>query len=167
MMQLYDFETQMENAMKSVLETGLAGASPAIKCQVVTTVDPDVKETPRIEVVFATGPALQQMTTLGQSGAAKQVPCAFRGQFTLTIFTSRPQAVDDQASHGIIRGLTRFLASAGARAFHPQLLPWLQILEMLPASTNPIIFDGKAQAGTELSYAVVFAIQNSAWPGQG
>jgi hypothetical protein len=165
---LYDFETPFEAALKGILVAAFAAVSPApIVCQVTTQADAPLKDTPRVEIMFQPGNALSQRTTLGQAAPAKQVPNAFSGRFSVTIYATRTISSANNANLPAIRGLVRYALSAGAKGFTSQNLPYWQILDMNPSSSTPVIIDSKEQAGTELSYDLLFAISNSAWPGQG
>jgi hypothetical protein len=158
---LYDFETQMEDALASAITTILTAAS--ITAPVSVTRDTQIDDTPRVEVTFSPGNALTQRTAIGQA-MPKQVANAFQGSYSVKIITSR-QLVDDNAElHGTIRGWVRYVLTAGAKGFNTSNLPYIQILEMLPTSATAQIYDEKQQDISELNHEVWFAIRNDAWP---
>jgi hypothetical protein len=161
---LYDFEGQMEAAGKSILTAAFGGVTPPLTPQILISRDSDTEEVPRLELSFTPGAALDQMTAWGQANP-KQVPAAYLGQFEARIVTGRPQ---DNAKiapiHGILVGATRFFFSAGAKLFTDVNLPYLQILLMLPGPTKVQQQDHKEQDETVLTFDVKFAIRNDAWP---
>lgn len=159
---LYDFEDQIETALAAVLTAALAAGPTPIACQVLTSRDFATKQTPRIEVEFATGKAMNQRTTAGQA-SPRQVPNAFEGTLTVSIVTDR-QTEQTTSVHGLIRGRVRFNLSAAAQPFTAINIPNLQILDLLQASTVPNIQGDKEQDITAIGFSVLFAIQNSAWP---
>lgn len=158
---LYNFDDAIEAAVKAVLQAELTTA--AIVCDVWTTREEGKKVTPRIEVAFSLHSAMTQMTTAGQA-APKQVPNAFEGTIALTLSTTRPSATGNADQHGRIRGLARYVMTAGAKKFNSTSLPGLQILNMLPEEQSPRVYDGKSQDLSILSYHLWFAVNNSAWP---
>lgn len=161
---LYDIETQMEGATVSAIEFFLAAAS--IDIQVSRSQESDTAQTPRVEVEFSHGAAMLQRTAMGQA-MPKQVPNAFEGSFAVRVYTSRAIPTDNADLHGTIRGICRYVLSAGAKGYNQTILPYLQILEMLPTGASPQIYDEKEQDITELNYHVWFAIRNEAWPQEG
>jgi hypothetical protein len=161
---LYDFPGKMETCWQSILVAALAGQSIG-GVQVVINRNPAILATPRIELIFATGPAMQQRTTAGQSGAnRKQVPNAFEGVLSAKVFTTRPLVTDNAELHAVLVALVMWQMSAGARVVNGTNLPGLQILDMLPESATPTVYDPKSQDETNISFHVWFAIVNSAWP---
>lgn len=161
--ELYDFETQIESAVKGIIQAGLVTAGlPDIPVSVSR--DSDVEVAPRVEVTFETGPADKQMTAIGQSNP-KQVPAAYAGALTVKIVTNRPQ---DNAKmdpiHGPLRGAVRWILSAGAHPFNDTNLPWLQVLLMLPGQTGTQLQDEKEWDIDALVWNLKFAINNAAWP---
>jgi hypothetical protein len=158
---LYDWETLIENGIASAISTILGASS--IGAQVNVTRGTGTEETPRVDVTFSPGSSLGHMTTIGQANP-KQVPDMFDGTLTLRISTARPIEDDDAELHGEIRGWVRYVMSAGARGLNETILPYLQIMDMLPSGSASQIYDEKSQDITELSYAVKFAIRPSAWP---
>lgn len=158
---LYDFESQIEDAWSEILMGELSTAG--IIAQVVTSRDPESKITPRIELSFALGAALEQRTTAGQS-SPKQVPNAFAGTLTVLVATTRPIPTDNANIHGQLRGLCRYCLSAAKQAIGDSNLPYLQLLDQLPSSATPQVFDDKEQDLTQMIYAVIFSIRNDAWP---
>lgn len=158
---LYDFETLMEGGIASAIATVLTAAT--ITAQVTTTRSVATESTPRIDVTFSPGAALAHMTTTGQP-MPKQVPDMFDGTLTLRIATARPISTANSAIHGTIRGWVRYTMTAGARGLTEAILPYLQILDMLPSGSASQIYDEKSQDITELTYKVTFAIRSTAWP---
>lgn len=158
---LYDWETLIENGIASAISTILSATS--IAGQVNVTRGTETESTPRVDVTFSPGISLGQMTAMGQANP-KQVPGAFDGTLTLRISTARAIEDDNAELHGQIRGWVRYVMSAGARGLNTTILPYLQILDMLPSGSASQIYDEKSQDITELSYAVKFAIRNDAWP---
>ncbi len=157
---LYDFETQIESAFQSVLQAALLTAS--IVCQVIITRDSAIDDTPRIELQCTVGAPLSQRRGTGTIGVNyREIPIAFGFKLSATVITTRPT---NDNEHGAIRGLTRFNLSAAANVITARNLPYLQILEMLPAGSPPAILDEKQQDKSLLEYDGWFAIQNSAWP---
>ncbi len=161
---LYNFEDQIEPAMKAPL-TVLLSAAGMKNVQVVTTREGEVKATPRVELSFALSQALQQRTTAGQAPPKKQVPNAFEGVVTATVFTTRALRVENAPDHGRIVGVCRFALSAASRIFNAESLPLLQVLDLLPEAQTPRVLDGKGQDITQLNYRIWFAVNNGAWPG--
>ena len=159
---LYNFEDQIETAIAAVLVAALAAGPTPIACQVLTSRDFATKQTPRLEVEFATGKAMNQRTTAGQANP-RQVPSAFEGTLTVSVVTDR-QTEQSVAVHGILRGRARFNLSAAAQPFTSINIPNLQILDMLPANTVPGMQTDKEEDITAMSYSVMFGIQNNAWP---
>ncbi|MBS0328220.1 MAG: hypothetical protein JSR30_00075 [Proteobacteria bacterium] len=157
---LYDFENQIEPVVKAALAAALSAAS--ITCQVMVTQDVAVKDTPRVELELVMGGPNIQRTAIGQANP-RQVPNALYFTFNATVVTTR---VNDQSSpvHGKIRGITRFLLSPASKIFDGSALPYLQMLEILPAATAPQVQQDKEQDMTVLSYSGIFAIRNDAWP---
>lgn len=158
---LYDFDDRMEDAVKAVLVAELATAN--IVCEVWTSREAGKKSTPRLEVAFSLHSAMAQRTAAGQA-APRQVPNAFEGTFALTLSTTRPSAAGNADNHGRIRGLARYVMTAGAKRFNSTNLPGIQLLEMLPEEQSPRVYDGKSQDLSILSYHVWFAIPNASWP---
>lgn len=158
---LYDWETLMEDGIASAIGTILTAAS--ITAQINTTRDGATESTPRIDVMFSPGNSNGHMTAIGQANP-KQVPDQFDGTATIRISTARPISTGNAAIHGTIRGWVRYTMSAGARGLTEGSLPYLQILDMLPAGSASQIYDEKSQDITELSYKVTFAIRQTAWP---
>jgi hypothetical protein len=161
---LYDFEDQIETAVAAVLTSVLTPIlTPlSLTCPIFVSRDIDTKETPRVEVEFATGASLDQRGAFGQANP-KQIPTSFTGVLTVGIVTTRPLDSMSQA-HGQIRGAVRYALSAGAKLFNTGNLPYLQILDLLPSSTAPNLQQNKEQDVTVLQYAMKFAISNDAWP---
>lgn len=158
---LYDFETQIEGAVVSAIVAFLAQAG--ITAQVERSQSSDTESTPRVEVNFTPGNALSQRTTIGQA-VPKQVPNAFEGSLSIRVVTTRPIPTDNADLHGPIRGWGRYVLSAEAKAFTTAILPYLQILEMLPAGSASQLYDEKQQDITELTFNVWFCVRNEAWP---
>lgn len=161
---LYDFETQMEDALASAITTILTAAS--ITAPVSVTRDVETNDTPRVEITFSPGNALTQRTAIGQA-TPKQVPNSFQGAYSVKIVTSRQIIPDNAELHGTIRGWVRYVLTAGAKGFNTSNLPYIQILEMLPTSATAQIYDEKQQDISELNHEVWFAIRNDAWPAEG
>ena len=159
---LYDFETPFELAASNAIEDTLTAAGITNVALNVSR-DSGTDDTPRIDIQFSTGVAMPQRTTIGQANP-KQVPNAFEGVFTIRLSTTRPTETDNAAIHGMLRGLIRYALSAGAQAFDESDIPYWQILQMLPESSTPQLYDEKQQDITELSFHVWFAIRNDAWP---
>ena len=162
--ELYDFDTQIEDAVAAVLVAGLAGVTPALVAQVNVSRDSATLATPRIDVEFTRGPAILQYGAVGQADP-RQVPVAYHGTITILISTTRP---NDNALmtpvHGPLRGAVSYFLSAGAKVFTSSNLPWLQILEMLPAQGQRLTQQNKEQDVDALTFAVKFAINQSSWP---
>lgn len=158
---LYDWETQLEGAGKAVLDATLTAAG--IDATVYTSQSPDIKETPRVELQFLPGRALDQRTAQGQANP-KIVPNAFEGIIYARVITTRPIDQGGALLHGTLRGLVRFAFSAGAKAFTGANLPYLQILDMLPEAGAHQLFTEKEQDITELAFYLKWAIRNDAWP---
>lgn len=159
---LYDFETPIEEAAKNAITDTLTANSVSGVTFSVSR-DSATDDTPRIDIVFASGQAMTQRTAAGQA-VPKQVPNAFEGLLTLRLSTTRPISTGNAALHGKIRGLIRYAMSAGAKAFDPTDTPYLQILQMLPEASTPQLYDEKQQDISELTFRVWFAIRNDAWP---
>ncbi len=159
---LYNFEDQIEPAVKAVLATALTAASIS-GVTITTTREKTVKTTPRIEVAFALSLAMAQRTAIGQA-VPKQVPNAFEGTLSLLLATTRPVSSGNADIHGRVRGLIRFNLSAAARVFTDSNLTKLQILDMLPEAQTSRVFDPKEQDLSLLNYHVWFAIRAGAWP---
>lgn len=159
---VYDLETQIESAVVSAI-TSFLHADGINNVHVSRSQDADIAQTPRVEVMLFPGNALEQRTAIGQANP-KQVPTAFQGSLTVRVVTCREIETDDAELHGTIRGWCRYVLSAGARGFNTTILPYIQILEMLPSGASPQIYDEKQQDITELNYNVWFAIRNEAWP---
>jgi hypothetical protein len=155
---LYDFETQIETAWKTVLVTALAAVP--ITCQVLVTRDSATDNTPRIELSMALRGIISQRRIEGN----KLVPNAFNAVMTARVVTTRPVDNTGTPLHGTIRGLVRNTMAANTDVINNTLLPWLQILEYLPGAGSPQIIDEKEQDVTELTYDFQFAIANEAWP---
>lgn len=158
---VYDFDDTLEAAVKTALAAELTTAG--ITCEVWTSREAGKKGTPRLEVAFSLHSAMAQRTAAGQA-TPKAVPNAFEGSFALTLVTTRPSAQGNADQHGPLRGLARYVMSAGAKKFNGSSLPGLQILEMLPEEQTPRVYDGKSQDLSILGYRLWFAIANSAWP---
>lgn len=162
--ELLDFQTQLCDATASILTAGFAGLTPTFAPQVLVPRDSDTELTPRVEVGFEVGPALLQYGAIGQADP-RQVPVAYHGNLTLRLVTTRP---DDNARmsplHPVMVGYSRYFMSAGAKLFTQTNLPWLQILEMLPAQCGSQLQDHKEQDVDVLTWAVKFAIRNEYWP---
>lgn len=157
---LYDFETQMEGAWQSVLLEFLA---PLGITQVFVTRDDAVLDTPRVEVEFHVGNALNQRKAF-PGPPYREIPNAFNAALVVRVVTTRALA-ENKVQHGPLRGLLRYNLSASANRIKAQTnLPYLQILEMLPASSVPRIIDEKEQDISEMQYSMQFAINNNAWP---
>lgn len=161
--ELYDFETQIEGAVKTILVAGMSAVGlPAVSVHV--TRDSDTQESPRLEVTFETGQADKQMTAIGQSDP-KQVPAAYYGALTVKVVTQRPT---DNARmdtlHGPLRGAVRWILSAGHHPFNDSNLPWLQVMLMLPAHTGTQLQDEKEWDIDAIVFNLRFAINNAAWP---
>lgn len=162
---LYDFEGQIEPTIAAILTTALAGTVPPITCQVSVTRDSTTNDTPGISITVSPGAPLGHMTAAGQANP-KQVPDMFDATLTVSISTTRPidNALTDPL-HGILRGLCRYYLSAGAKVFNDTNMPYLQIIEMLPASSASGIPEAnKEQDMTVLIYSLKFAIRPDAWP---
>lgn len=162
--ELLDFETQLEAAGASVLTAGFGGITPPLAPQILVSRDSDTEETPRIAVQFDTGVPILQYGAIGQANP-KQVPVAYQGVFTLSLATTRPT---DNAKmdplHPILRGFCRYFFSAGAKVFTETNLPWLQILEMLPAQCAAQLQQTKEQDVDVMTWNVKFAIRPEYWP---
>lgn len=162
--ELLDFVTQLEAAGASILTAGFAGITPALAPQIVVSRDSDTLETPRIGVQFTVGPAILQFGAIGQANP-KQVPVAYLGTFALTIATTRPNDNAKQNPlHGTLVGFSRYFFSAGAKAFTETNLPWLQLLEMLPAQCAAQMQENKEQDLDVLTWDAKFAIRDQYWP---
>lgn len=162
---LYDFETQLEDAVSGIITAGLAGTIPAITCEVSVTRSSTTNNTPRVGINCSPGSPLGHWTAQGQANP-KQVPDMFNATLAIEISTTRPidNALTDPL-HGVIRGLCRYYLSAGAKVFNGTNLPYLQVLDMQPASSSSGVPEAnKEQDMTVLLYAVKFAINPSAWP---
>lgn len=155
---LYDIETQMDDAVVSVITTILAAAS--VTCAVHKTRGTVTEDTPRVEVNFTLGSPLSHRTTIGQANP-KQVPDAYEGQLMVRIVTTRPT---NNASHGTIRGWVRYVLTAEARGFNTTILPYIQILDIQPASAPAELYDAKEQDITEFTHNVIIGIRQEAWP---
>ncbi len=160
---LYNFEDQLEGAVAAAIKAVLAAQPLAVACQVLTTRDPAVKGTPRIEVNFSLSQAMTQRTAQGQA-APRQVPNAFEGTIAIVVASTRPLTTGNAVEHGKICGVVRFAMSAAARVFTDQSLPLLQVLECLPEAQSARVQDRKSQDLNLLNYHVWFAIRNGAWP---
>lgn len=158
---LYNFEDQIEPAIKAVLVAALTTA--AITAEVTTTREKAVKTTPRIEISFSLSLAQPQRTTIGQANP-KQVPNAFEGVVAALVATTRPSDPKNADQHGRIVGLVRFNLTAAAKVLNSGNLPKLQILDMLPEAQTPRVYDPKEQDLSLLNYRIWFAIRNEAWP---
>lgn len=160
---LFDFETQFEALWKSVFDIALAERSLDF-VETATARAIATKESPRIEIVFQTGPGIDQFGARRQATNPKQGQIAFQGNLSVTVVTGRAIAANNAGLHGRLRGMTRYLLTAGAKVATPINLPYLQIMLQTVAASSPQIYDEKQQDKTELVYAVQFAIQNGAWP---
>jgi hypothetical protein len=158
---LYDFDDRIEDAIKAVLVAELTAAT--ITCEVWTSREGGKKGTPRLEVSFSLHSAMAQRTAAGQA-TPKQVPNSFEGSVAITLSTTRPSVAGNADQHGRIRGLARYVMTAGAKKFNGTNLPGIQILEMLPEEQTPRVYDGKSQDLSILGYRIWFAIPNNAWP---
>ena len=155
---LYDFETQIESVWVSVMSTAFSAQLPAASVQVIGTRDASIDQTPRLEVELHVGNVLRTRRGV-LNGSYREIPIAFTGTLRFRLISTRPYA-----SHGMLRGIVRSTVSASANVITSSNLPYLQILEILPSSSTPQIYDEKAQDITEMDYAIQFAIKNEAWP---
>lgn len=155
---LYDFETQLETAWADVFEDKFTELS--ITCAVGISRDQGIEVTPRVEIFLSLGTPPTQRTTIGQA-SPKQVPSAFAGTLTVAVITTRETNTDD---HGPIRGVVRYLLSGANQIMTEQRLPYLQILELLPAGSAPTVNPEKNEDSTDMVYSIIFAIRDGAWP---
>lgn len=159
--ELYNFEGNIETCFAAIFEGALA--QRGYSAQVLKSISPDSKITPRFQIVFnANTPFSLNRTTLGQANPA-QIPNNFTGSLSVKLYTTRSISSDNADMHGLLRGLARFLGS-GIKLFNNSNMPYYQILQILPTGCNNTIADEKQQDGTELTWDVLFAIDNSAWP---
>lgn len=160
---LYNFEDQMEDAWQSVLLNALADQS--VDADVYVTRDIRSKTTPSVEVEFIVGSAGTQRHGVVKAGQPyREVPNSFNGSLIVRVVSTRALPVNT-AQHGKIRGAVRYTLTAAANVIKANTnMPYLQILEMLPAASTPRMIDEKEQDITEFTYAMQFAIDNSAWP---
>lgn len=147
---LYDFESQIEAAVKSALISG--GIT-----NVYTTRDNSILLVPRVEA---------QLNLMGPTGHmaglnGRETPDQFEAILRLAVVTSRSQT---ETNHAYFRGNVRYQMASIAQQFNSTSLPYLQIMQMLPAQSTPQIFDDKEHDITELKYHVWFGIQATAWP---
>lgn len=162
--QLLDFDSQIESAVNTILVAGFGGIAPPLTPQVVQTRDSDTMVTPRIEIKFDVGPAILQYGAIGQANP-KQVPVAYRGNLSLTIVSTRPfENAAMTPVHNTLVGFSRYFMSAGAKQFNDATLPWLQMLEMIPAQCGSQLQDHKEQDMDVLTWDVKFAVRNEFWP---
>jgi len=160
-----DFEGLLEPACKSVLQTVIAGISPALPAiQVNVSRDSDTSETPRYDLMFASGEEIPQYGAIGQADP-RQVAVAYTGVLTALIVTTRP---NDNARmdplHSLMTAIARYAFSAQAKGFNETNLPYLQILQIVSIDYRPQLQENKEQDISELRFAFKFAVRNDAWP---
>ena len=159
---LYDFEDQLESPTAAILTAALAAAG--ITANVYTSQVLGIKTTPRIDVQFLPGRALNHRTATRQT-VAKEVPDMFDGTLYCTVATTR--AVDQAGNapiHGKLRGLIRAALSAGKGNYNSTNMPYLQILDMLPEAAPHTLYDDKDLDLTAVAFFVQFGILDTAWP---
>lgn len=155
---LYDFESQIEGAFETLLAAQFLAKS--ITCSTSVSRDLSIDSTPRVEIVLSLAASLNQRTTIGQA-TPKQVPNAFAGNLAISVVTTRGT---NRSSHGPIRGVVRYVMSGANGILSDVVLPYLQILDLVPAASAPEVYAEKDQDITVLNYAIAFAVKDSAWP---
>lgn len=150
---LYDFETPIETAFAAILKAnGIANVYPSR--------DPNEIMTPAVVLRFVTGSC--GMQRIVQGIPPRQVPKDFEGLMIAQVVTGRKLA--DAPKHGPFRGLVRYLFSPSANLINQVNMPWVQIVEFLPAGGTPQTTDEKELDRSELHFAMKFVIRDSAWP---
>lgn len=151
---LYDFETQIESAVASILTAGgvtVAGTSRAD----VTLV------TPCCEVLCHVGGPYPTSAPNFFAVGTDYRPCTFSGTVQIRILTDRKR---NPSSHGPFRGGVRALLYAFVSKFTNTNLPYLEIFDAQDAGAFQEVDDGRGLDTTTLSWEVRFAILPTAWP---
>lgn len=125
-----------------------------------------IKDSPRVEVNADTASNLEWVSFMIQGNPQRQVPNGWSGDVTLRVVTTRNVDVALPAPlHGVICGRCRFIASAAANLLSRQATyPYLQILELLPASSVQQVLDSKDTDSTLLNFRLKVALNDFTWP---
>jgi hypothetical protein len=150
---LYDFETQFEDAFAAVLKAN--GIS-----NVFVSRDAERIQTPGVILRFVTGSYDPHQYRM-KGTPPRQVAIGFDGTLFVDVVTSRNM---DDVKHGPFRGLVRYLLSPAANVISSVNMPCLQLLQLYATGGTPTMLDEKEQDRSGLHYDAKFAIRDSAWP---
>jgi hypothetical protein len=147
---IYDFETQIEAAVKSALESeGLTAHKQR---------DTDSLTTPRVEIQYVTGAAMEEYALL-PDGTRR--PSHFIGTLGTTIVTARQ-------TNGSVHALWRARVRSTLYDFRntintTTLLPYLEVWHLQESGTSPSIQEESFDISS-VSWALRFSIRHNAWP---
>ena len=151
---LYDFETQLETAVASILTAG--GVTVAGKARADVTLT-----TPCCEVTSSISGPYPASAPDFYSVSGDYRPCTFSGTVQVHILTDRKR---NASSHGTFRGGVRALLYAFVSKFTSSNLPYLEVFDAQESGSFNSVDDERGLDLTTLSWEVRFAILPTAWP---
>ena len=153
---LLDFETQIETACAGIIEDELDISAASVNI----TLDQDSLVTPRVEVSFEAGEALDAPVPRNQTGAKIDYD-KHTGTLTLRLITDG-SVNGTQSDHRQKRGQLRAAFLISEVGFNEVNLPYYEIRYLRPTGTAFSV-DGDHQV-SELTYQVEFGFTSDAWP---
>lgn len=154
---LLDFETNVEDAAQTFLasETGLAAS------KINLTLDQDTLQTPRIEVKFDVGEALDPPDMKDPGTSSELEYRKYTGTLNVMVMT-RASKNGSQTDHRTYRAQVRAACLLNASNFSATTLPYYDISYLRPTGTDYTI-DGDLAVST-LTFDLRLQIRTDAWP---
>lgn len=153
---LLDFETQIETACAGIIEDALDIAAASVNI----TLDQDSLVTPRVEVAFEVGEALD--APVPRNGTQAKIDYdKHTGTLSLRLVTDG-SINGTQTDHRHKRALLRAAFLISDVDFNAVNLPYYEIRYLRPTGTTFSV-DGEHQI-SDLTYEVQFGFTGTAWP---
>lgn len=150
--QLYDFESQWDSAIKTVLDAIAPTYTPSTPLESAST--------PYIKAEFNQRGVAGPASALLRGQTSELQPDAFEGEIVINLVTNRQKS----GAPNLLRGSIRAIMLPKAQAFNVALLPWLEVLSLEETSSARDTDQDLDTDVTALTYKVIYGIRPDAWP---